>query len=525
MKKVLAMLLSAVMVLSMAACASQPAATDAAPAATEAAAPAATEAAAPAAAPAAEASGEKDIVKIVLEDSISTVNIQRFNASLDFWALEPLNGFLVAFNENMEIVPYLAESWDVIGDKEIKFVLKDAKFHNGNPVTANDVKFTIDYVKNEANGCTQLYEDAKVIKEVQVAGDKEFTLVLDQAFPRIFELLSNLAIYNEAAIDTIESAPVGCGPFKFAEWDQDQYLKMEKNTDFWEAGKPACDGLEFYFIPEYNTSRTALLAGEVDAILYADPTDIEALAGIPNVKTYSKAITGAQFIEFDTTEPPFDDVRVRQAVNYAVDRAGIIQPIYNGNGTVLYSFFDNTPYENEYFKIERDVEKAKQLLAEAGYANGLEVALLAPNTATEGPMAELIAAQLADAGIKCTADKKDVTTFLDQWGKKDFEMAICGATGAGDPDYPTYKYTVTNGSSNHSSWSNAKYDELMEKGRSCYALEERKPCYDEASKICAEETPWIILCIENRTAALASNIEGFIMKANLKYDFKEIHHN
>lgn len=516
MKKALAILLSSIMVLSLAACASQPAATTAAaPAATEAA-PAATTAA-----PAAPA--EKDIVKIVLEDSISTVNIHNYSATLDFWALEPLNGFLVAFNEDMEIIPYLAESWDVIGDKEIKFVLKDAKFHNGDPVKASDVKFTVDYVKNESNGC-KLYEDAKVIKEVQIANDKEFTIVLDQAFPRIFELLSNFAILDEAAMGTMDSAPVGCGPFKFNSWDQDQYLKLDKNPDFWDAAKPACDGLEFYFIPEYNTSRTALLAGEVDAILYADPTDIEALAGFPSVKTYSKAITGAQFIEFDTTEPPFDDVRVRQAVNYAVDREGIIQPIYNGNGTVLYSFLDNTPYENEYFKVTRDVEKAKQLLAEAGYANGLEVSILAPNTATEGPMAELIAAQLADAGIKCVADKKDVATFLDQWDKKDFEMAICGDTGAGDPDFPTYKYTVSYGSSNHSSWSNAEYDELMEKGRACYSLEERKPIYDAASKICAEETPWIILCIENRTAALATDIEGFIMKPNLRYDFKEIHH-
>lgn len=519
MKKVLAMLLSAAMVLGLAACASQPATTNA-PAETAAAAQ--TQAATTAAA--AAESGEKDTVKVVLEDAISTVNIQRYNASLDFWALEPLNGFLVAFNESMEIVPYLAESWDVIGDKEIKFVLKDAKFHNGDPVKASDVKFTIDYVKNESNGCPKLYEDAKVIKEVKVDNDKEFSIVLDQAFPRIFEFLSNLAIFDEKAMDTIETAPIGCGPFKFSEWDQDQYLKLEKNPDFWESGKPSCDALEFYFVPEYNTARTALLAGEVDAILYADPTDIEALAGFQNVKTYSKAITGAQFIEFDTTEAPFNDVRVRQAINYAVDRDGIIQPIYNGNGTVLYSFLDNTPYENEYFKVTRDVEKAKQLLAEAGYPDGLDVSLLAPNTATEGPMAELIAAQLADAGIRCVADKKDVTTFLDQWAKKDFEMAICGDTGAGDPDFPTYKYTTTNGASNHSSWSNAKYDELMEKGRSCYELSERKPIYDEASKICAEETPWIILCIENRTAALASNIEGFIMKSNLKYDFKEIHH-
>ncbi len=471
-----------------------------------------------------ETSGGEDVVKVVLEDALSTLNIHKRIAALEHWGLEPLNGFLVTYTEKMEIEPYLAESWDVISDTEISFKLNAATFHNGDPVTADDVKFTVDYVKNETNGCV-LRTDAAAIKEIRVTSDTEFTIVLEQAFPRIFELLSNMAIISEKTAGTLDTQPIGCGPFRFVEWDQNQYLKLEKYDGFWDTSKPACDKLEFYFIPEYNTARTALLAGDVDVILYADPNDIDALMGFEDVTTYSKAITGAQWLGFRCDEAPFDDVRVRQAVNYAVDRIGIIEPIYNGNGTVLYSYFDNTPYEVGDFKVERNIEKAKELLTEAGYPDGITIKFSVPNTATEGPMGELIATQLAEAGINCEIEMTDVTTFLDQcFNKQDFQMMICGDTGAGDPDYPTYNYTVTGANNAIFGWSNTEYDRLMNEGRSFYTVDERMEYYDGAFKILADELPWIILCIENRTAALRTDIEGFVMKANLRYDFTGIHH-
>ena len=191
---------------------------------------------------------EADVVKVVLEDVLSTLNIHKRVAALEHWGLEPLNGFLVTYTEEMEIEPYLAESWNVDSDTEISFKLKEATFHNGDPVTADDVKFTVDYVKDEANGCV-LRTDAEAIQEIQVISDTEFTIVLEQAFPRIFYSNSTMAIISEATVETLDTAPIGCGPFQFVEWDQNQYLKLEKYDGYWDASKPACDQLEFYFIP------------------------------------------------------------------------------------------------------------------------------------------------------------------------------------------------------------------------------------------------------------------------------------
>ena len=171
------------------------------------------------------------------------------------------------------------------------------------------------------------------------------------------------------------------------------------------------------------------------------------------------------------------------------------------------------------------MEHALQLLGVAGYPDGLTVTFTIPNTATEGPMGELIAAQLAEAGIRCEIEKMDVTSFLEKTIQKhNYSMFICGDTGAGDPDYPTYNYTVSTANNACFNWVNAEYDALMEEGRAHYTVEERKAYYDPAFQILAEEIPWIVLCIENRTAAMRTDIEGFLMKSNLRYDFASIRH-
>jgi peptide/nickel transport system substrate-binding protein len=462
---------------------------------------------------------EKDLIRIVLEDTLTTLNIHKRSAMLEHWGLEPINGFLLTYTEDLEIVPSLAESWNVESDTEIKFTLREAYFHNGKKVTSKDVKFTIEYVQNPETGA-KLHTDVNLISEIKIISDTEFMLIMKEPYARIFEALTNFAIFCEESIDTMDTHPIGCGAFKFVEWEPNEYIKYEAFENYWDKGKPACDELVFYFIPEYNTSRTALLAGDVDIILYADPTDIKVLEGIEGITTYAKATLGSQWIAFNCSEPPFDNVLVRKAVNYAVDREGMIEPIYSGHGTVKFSYFDKTPYEVGYFKIKRDVGKAKELLTEAGYPNGITVKFEVPNTATERPLGELIIAQLAEAGINCELVVNDVAAFLEKtFQQKDFIIMLCGDTGAGDPDYPTYNYTVSTAPNAIMSWKNERYDELMNLGRAKYTFEERMSFYDEAFQILAEEIPWICLGGGKRTAAMSTEIEGFYMKPNLRYDF------
>ena len=328
---------------------------------------------------------------------------------------------LTTRDEQGNLVPALAKSWKLIDDTTWEFKLvPGAKFHNGDPVTANDVKFTYEQLvlKEDANSPHRTF--LQTIQEVRVIDDTTFEIVTnkpDVILPsRVFDLYGSIVpqkYYESVGEDGFDAAPIGSGPYKFVEWVKDSHMTFVANEDYWGT-KPAYKNLELRFIADDAARMAAVLAGEVDIASTVPPARAEEIKGVENLQLRSSPSSRFYFIVMDTTKPPFDEVKVRQAVNYAIDREGLVIGVGRGYGTPIASvFIPQTFAFDAAIKPVYDPEKAKTLLAEAGYPDGLDVVFnsFTGSIVDHSRVAEAIAAQLNEVGIRATLNVAEYGVF------------------------------------------------------------------------------------------------------------------
>lgn len=516
MKKLLALLLCILMVLSVfSGCGKKEAAPEAAPA------PEAGGEKAPEAAP--EASGR--ILQVSLEGVPDSLDPHAYSASLCQWGTSMMHDYLIKYDEDMNIVPGIAESWEFVSDTEISFKLReDVYFHNGRQVVADDVKNTYKRVQDPALG-SKYTAHIECIEEITVQDDFNLTLKLAYPYSPILARLTQIAIIPIECVDTMATAPVGCGPFKFSDYEYDQYVEMVKFDDYYAADEVSLGGIRFTFLSEYNAARTAFLAGDLDILLWTDPNDVPSMEKQDNAVVVPAELLAIYYCGFDCTRAPFDDARVRRAVYLALDRGQFVDSILSGNAESLYSLMSgSSPYYNDSWTTPQNIEEAKKLLAEAGYPDGFSTVITTPNTAVEGPIGDILQMQLAAIGIDAEIQKPDVATYLDQvFTKADFEIMICGTTGFGDPDSPSYDWLHPNGGNYDTfKYQNEEVWDLLEKARSVYDQAERKGYYDQALQIVYEEAPVVPIMSETRYSTIQNYVQGFVSRQNLTYDFSRI---
>lgn len=350
---------------------------------------------------------------------------------------------LVYMDASGEPRPWLAESWQVSGDgKEITFKLREGvKFHDGTEVDAEAVRFTFERMRDPALKSTAAAQFPG-IKSVDVLDKYTVRFVLEKPFAPIFNSLASPfgSIISPTAVkklgDEFNRKPVGSGPFKFESWTPGTEIVLVRNPDYKcfredleNKGAPYVDKVVFRIIPEEGTKANAIQAGEVHIIpvAYAQADYLKKVPGL-HLVAIEKGFN-MNYIEFNTRKPPFDDVRVRKAVGYALDPAEIAQAAYLGYATV-----NRTPlptgvagYDEsigQQFGFTRDLDRARQLLAEAGFkdADGdgvvekagkpLEVTLLSWTSPYVQRVCETIQGQLAEVGIKVKVDLMEAGTFL-----------------------------------------------------------------------------------------------------------------
>jgi peptide/nickel transport system substrate-binding protein len=278
-------------------------------------------------------------------------------------------------DNNMQIIPWLSTSYENPDELTWRLHLREGvKFHNGNDFKADDVKFTIERLLEEDSGWSErnLIERAEVVDDytVDVITKKPYAAFMTRA---VLWHMTDKEYFDQVGADGFASQPVGTGPFTFVEWVKDEQLVFEANPDYW-GGAPKIETVIFRPIPETATRVAALEAGDVDIITDVPPDYVDQVPD--NIAVVSIPGTRAFFIGMNVTVKPFDDVRVRQAMNYAVDVDTIIKSMLNGlarklDGPVLPEAFGYvaTPVYNY------DPDKAKALLAEAGYPDGFEMEL------------------------------------------------------------------------------------------------------------------------------------------------------
>lgn len=482
-------------------------------------------------------SGTKAIV-VGLEaepTSLDAHQISDYNSSR---AAMELYDQLVRFkDESTELEPSLATKWDVSEDglEYIFYLRQDVKFHDGTPFNAEAVKFSIDRQIDPNhpfhNTGQYAYADFTFGSVQSVTVVDPFTVKIKLIEP-FAPFLSNMAMHaasivSPAAVEKygadFTKNPVGTGPFKFVDWKPGVEVVLDKNTDYFR-GVPKIDKIIFKPITEAQTRLAELEAGHLDLIVNVPPDDIIRLQNDPKVQLIEQPSMHVWWTAFNTQRKPFDDVRVRQAFNYAINKEAIIEGILQGTGDLANSPLPPTVWgHNAKLKnYEYNPEKAKQLLNEAGYGNGLEVTYWVPESGSgmQQPqvMAAAIQADLAKVGVSIKIQTLEWGTYLDKVfvpvEENDMDMHQMSWIGDnGDPD--NFLYILLSGKQwptagfNDSYYQNAEVDQLLDEARTITDKALRTQKYERVQEIVMKEAPWIVLDNEKQIVFAKKGLKNF----------------
>ncbi len=405
---------------------------------------------------------------------------------------------LVRRDLDMTIVPGLAESWKSIDPLTHEFKLRGGvKFHNGEPFTAQVVKFNIERVL-EPKFVSRIKTYLKIIDRVEVVDDHTVRIVTKKPSPVLLNQLLRVLMLppkyvKEKGDKYVTRNPVGTGPYRFVEWAKDDHITLEAYKEHWR-GKPPFDRVIFKPIPESSTRVAALLTGEVDIITNVPPSDIKRLKDSKNVHPVINPSIRCMFVKLNTEKPPFNNKWARQALNYAVDKDAIIDSLFEGkakklNGQLISpEYFGYNPDLKPY---PYDPQKAKELLAKGGYPNGFEVEFDTPSGRylLDREVSQAIAGQLLRVGIKAKVKVLEWGLYMKKYVRTHNLAPMAFLGYAGRTVEADGMYTFLSTESPYSYYSNKEVDKLLVEGRTTLDRNKRMKIYKKISEILREEAP------------------------------------
>ncbi len=420
--------------------------------------------------------------------------------------------------EGGEVEGQIAESWEFLSDTEIQFNLrKDITFHDGSKLTAEDVKFSLD----RAIASTAVAYIVNFISEVELVD--EYTVIVRTAKPYAAALRNlahpSSAIVPKAYVEKDEEFfrlnPVGSGPYKFLEWKQGDSVKMVA-FDAYYAGAPKTKFVTMKVVPEAAQRTIALETGEIDLSTDILANDVARVKGNDKLQFFEVPGLSCWYISMNTTKAPFDNKLVRQAIRYAIDAPTIIDAIMYGAGQPagdliapdVFGYAGDEPYPC-------DVEKAKELLKEAGYENGFTCKLWVNDNQIRVEVCQAIQGMLMDVGIDASIDVMEFGSFIERTSKGEHDMAYFGwTTSTADADYTYYPLTHSSqkgAPGNRSFIAMPEVDKLLEEARSSTDEAVRKAAYAALEDILQDESPNAPLFYSTLNAAASKGLSGFVM--------------
>lgn len=447
--------------------------------------------------------------------------------------LENVYDTLVMFDSEGRIIPGLAESWEASEDGLTwTFRLREGVvFHNGDPLTAEDAAFSILRIKDPEVASPNA-GDFEVVESVAASDESTIVFTLAEPYSPLLSKLANSlnVIVSQEVVEengNLNEVVVGTGPFRFVEYLPQTRMVLEKNEAFWgtdEGGNalPYLDGVTFTFYPDPTARTTALVTGNVDWIEYVPAADLPALQANPELVVVGGLSANFRSLYLNPNEPPLDNVQVRQAIAYAINEQSVVDLALFGTGGVAAT--GTTVPANSFYAVPespytgQDLERARALLAEAGYADGFDLELYVTSTYDflRTP-AEVIQADLAQVGVRVNIRAEDWSIYLPTVLEGNFTSTILGESGQADPD--DYLYTVfhTDAGGNFAKFSDPELDAMLEKGRRVANEEERKAIYDEAQARILELAPQVFLFHSAQYEAHSQSVAGFEHFPNTSY--------
>ncbi|MEF2230533.1 MAG: peptide-binding protein [Pseudodesulfovibrio sp.] len=454
---------------------------------------------------------------------------------------------LIKYDKDIKLVPYAAESFEVLdGGKRIRFkVRRDIRWFDGAPLTARDVEFTYRLVLDPKTP-TAYRENLKAVSAFRLIDDYTFEVEYEQPFAKALvtwamDILPEHALKGEDLLNTRYSrAPLGAGPYKLAEWTPGSQVVLTANPDFFE-GKPYIDRVVYRMIPDLSTQFLELKAGNLDMMGLAPLQYLYQTSGPGWDGSFNKfeyLSSSYAFLGFNMNHPFFKDKRVRQAIDYAIDRRELVKGVLYGLGEAA-----NGPYKPGTWQYDGaikprpyDPDKARALLAEAGWADSdrdgvldkdgvpFSFSIITNQGNTQRIKTGVILQhRLRDVGIVVGLRTVEWAAFIKEFiDKGRFDATILGWNILEDPDIFSVWHSsmAVDGGLNFTRYRNPELDDLLERGRHMVGIKARKPVYDRVQAILHEEVPYCFLYVPKSLPIVQARVQNITAApAGIAYNF------
>ena len=392
--------------------------------------------------------------------------------------------------------------------KTYTFTLRDGiTFHDGTPVTIEDVKYSIDRYA-EIQGESSAF--SSLVDSVEVQDDKTLVVNLKESYSEFLPMMT-IAIIPQSNEDPAGN-PIGTGPFKYVSYTPGQNLELEKYDGYWQEGVPSLDSVEFKFIADVDTAFVELQAGTIDILKYLTSAQAETLGDDYNIVQGSMNLVHAMYL--NSAYEPLSKTEVRQALCYAVDRDAINNFIFGGKSHIIGSHM--IPAMSKYYEPEAetvysyDLEKAKELLADAGYADGFDLEITVPSSYSQHvDSAQIIADELSQVGINVTLNQVEWSTWLqDVYKGGNFQATVIGFDGTLAPSDWLKKY-VTDDAKNFMHYSNTEYDDVFNTAYTTVDDDVKVENYKKAQMILAEDAAAVYIEDPANLVAVSKKFGGY----------------
>jgi peptide/nickel transport system substrate-binding protein len=436
-----------------------------------------------------------------------------------------------------KIVPGLAQSWDISKDGlTYTFKLRpNVKFHDGTPLTAEAVKFCFERQMNDKGPyyATGTYPYVKGflgnVAGVEAVDPLTVQIKLKAALTPFLQYLAHHSLYvgspealKKFGKDIVKN-PVGTGPFKLETWEPGVKVVLSRNDQYW-GGAPKIRQAIYVPIIEAQARLAAIKTGEIDLTMDVPPDSLADLRKDSNVVVAETNSSAVWYVTLNTRHPILKDKRVRQALNYAVNKDAIIRDILKGTAIVArgpLSPVYGSYYEENLQRYPHDLEKARALLKEAGHAGGFELTFMVPESGSgmQSPveMATVIQANLAQVGVRAKIQTMEWGAYLKKYLEAPDMAEMSWNPSIGDPDHMMYMLLSSDRfppAFNAGFYQNDKVDDLLRKGRTTIEDKARIPLYKEAQKLVVEDAPWIFVDHGKQVIIHRKRVQGFKLHPN-----------
>ncbi|RVV99176.1 glutathione ABC transporter substrate-binding protein [Mesobaculum littorinae] len=468
-------------------------------------------------------------IKVAMDQVFHTLDPQDSNYNVDFSSMEGVFERLISFDEDMGLVPQLATEWEANEDAtQFTLTLREGVvFHDGTPFNAEAVKANLERLADQSQNLAK-NSMFNMVDSVEAPDETTVVINLKEPFGAMINTLAHPAVvmHSPASLEEgdVSDNPVGTGPFRFDEWVPGEQLRVVANEDYWDSEWPKVDSVTFYPVPENATRVSMLLSDEVQFV-YVLPAELaENVESNDNYEVLSREGLTVWTAAMNMNKEHFQDPKVREAFNLVVDQEAFLQVVYSGHGSVPDSpIAPNTQFhEAQEPALSTDVERARELMEEAGYGDGFEVEIWARNNSTEVRMLQFLKQQLSQINVDATVLPLEGATRSERlFGSNvnpetiEYDLAIGGwSPSTGDADWHLRPVYATEGfipaMYNMAFYSNEVVDGAVAEALATADPEARAAAYAKAQEQIWADQPAIFLAVDEKMAGRKKGVTGVI---------------